>query len=146
MKKIVITIMLMLGFGLNAYAYENTSRGVVEAFFKAIADNDDQKAITYLDNSGKNFKTLSRPDTRKIKVDLLLNGLFGDWQVKDKQIQDTSKYEFQIEPYNDMFIVHTRNKTSSIPELQEFQSGLSGVYTTIKTQNINGKWLITYID
>ncbi|MFW3343355.1 hypothetical protein [Aliarcobacter butzleri] len=145
MKKIVITIMLMLGFGLNAYAYENTSRGVVEAFFKAIADNDGQKAITYLDNSGKNFKTLSRPDTRKIKVDLLLNGLFGDWQVKDKQIQDTSKYEFQIEPYNDMFIVHTRNKTSSIPELQEFQSGLSGVYTTIKTQNINGKWLITYI-
>lgn len=142
MKKIVITIMLMLGFGLNAYAYENTQRGVVEAFFKAIADNDGQKAITYLDNSGKNFKTLSRPDTRKTKVDGLLNMLFSYYK---ENVQDTSKYEFQIEPYNDMFIVHTRNKTSSIPELQEFQSGLSGVYTTIKTQNINGKWLITYI-
>lgn len=142
MKKIAITIMLMLGFGLNAYAYENTSRGVVEAFFKAIADNDGQKAITYLDNSGKNFKTLSRPDTRKIKVDGLLNMLFSYYK---ENVQDTSKYEFQIEPYDDMFIVHTRNKTSSIPELQEFQSGLSGVYTTIKTQNINGKWLITYI-
>lgn len=142
MKKIAITIMLMLGFGLNAYAYENTSRGVVEAFFKAIADNDGQKAITYLDNSGKNFKTLSRPDTRKIKVDGLLNMLFSYYK---ENVQDTSKYEFQIEPYDDKFIVHTRNKTSSIPELQEFQSGLSGVYTTIKTQNINGKWLITYI-
>lgn len=152
MKKIVITIMLMLGLGtVSLSANENTSKGVVEAFLKALLNNDGQKAKNYLDE--KSFiapinwrkPQLGTRDTRDQVLSERLNGLFGDWQVKDKQIKDTSKYEFQIEPYNEVneFIIHIKNKTSSKAELQEFQSGLNGFHYIIGTKNINGKWKIS---
>lgn len=49
MKKLIIKIMLMLGFCLNVYASNNTPESVITSFLEAMRNGDETKARTYLD-------------------------------------------------------------------------------------------------
>ena len=49
MKKLFLALMLVLGFGLNVYASNNTPESVITSFLEAMRNGDEAKAITYLD-------------------------------------------------------------------------------------------------
>ena len=49
MKKLFLALMLVLGFGLNVYASNNTPESVITSFLEAMRNGDEAKARTYLD-------------------------------------------------------------------------------------------------
>ena len=49
MKKLFLALMLVLGFGLNVYASNNTPESVITSFLEAMRNGDETKAKTYLD-------------------------------------------------------------------------------------------------
>ena len=49
MKKLFLALMLVLGFGLNVFASNNTPESVITSFLEAMRNVDEAKAITYLD-------------------------------------------------------------------------------------------------
>ena len=49
MKKLYLALMLVLGFGLNVYASNNTPESVITSFLEAMRNGDETKAKTYLD-------------------------------------------------------------------------------------------------
>lgn len=97
MKRIVLAIMLVLGFGLNVYASNNTPESVITSFLEAMRNGDETKARTYLDlNSFIKPKNIMKPNlgTKDFtKRDLsLITGIFmsgnggTNWKYEAKKV------------------------------------------------------------
>lgn len=79
MKKLFLALMLVLGFGLNVYASNNTPESVITSFLEAMRNGDETKARTYLDKDSfvkpKNIMKpqLGNKDTTTGKLGLVNN-------------------------------------------------------------------------
>lgn len=111
MKKLIITIMLMLGFGtVSLSANENTPEDVILGFAKAIQNNDMEKAKTYVDR--KSFivpKNIRKPNLgNKDILNRKLEGLYSllvsyntlnpkDWSFKvEKDTNGIDNYDLLL--------------------------------------------------
>ena len=135
MKKIVLAIMLVLGFGLtNASANENTPEGVILAFYKACVNGDLKKAMSYLDkDSFKRNRNGILKDEREKKALYEVKAYSRD-TFEGKPI-DKSQWQFTIIDKIDFYNVEIRNIS------------VNYVYTgtVINVKKVNGVWKISTI-
>ena len=82
MKKLFLALMLVLGFGLNVYASNNTPDSVILGFAAAMQNGDIEKAKSYLDK--KSFikpKNIMKPqlgtkDTLEREINLFFQLIY----------------------------------------------------------------------
>lgn len=135
MKKIVLAIMLVLGFGLtNASANENTPEGVILAFYKACVNGDLKKAMSYLDkDSFKRNRNGILKDERERQASYEVNAFSRD-TFEGKPI-DKSQWQFTIIDKIDFYNVEIRNIS-----VNYVSTG-----TVIQVKKVNGVWKIITI-
>lgn len=140
MKKIFISMLLILGFGLGAYANDNTPQGVVLAYWEALKKGDLEKAKSYLDE-----KSITRIDNKgRVRHDINRQAT-GNHRTLKYSASDISQYVFRVEntekeSYSD-YRVYFTNPTS---ETEGIRNGTFNRTASIK--KIKDKWKITYVE
>ena len=115
MKKLFLALMLVLGFGLNVFASNNTPESVILGFAAAMQNGDIEKAKSYLDK--KSFikpKNIMKPqlgtkDTLEREINLFNSFLLytdsengnahnpKDWTIKvEKNTNGHNNYELYL--------------------------------------------------
>ena len=138
MKKIFISIMLVLGFGLGAYANDNTPEGVILSYREAIKKGDLEKAKSYLDE--KSFDNIAPNGRKNNSVNKKINGSYS----KLKYGGDISQWTFKIKKTDELsagdYEVYYTNPTA------QFESTRNGTdFLLVNVKKINGKWKLTYV-
>ena len=105
MKKLYLALMLVLGFGLNVYASNNTPESVITSFLEAMRNGDETKARTYLDkDSFVKPKNIMKPNlgTKDFtKRDLsLITGIFMSGNGGTNWKYEAKKSTININPDN----------------------------------------------
>ncbi len=138
MKKVLIKIMLVLGFSLNVFAASNTPESVITSFLEAMRNGDETKARTYLDlNSFIKPKNIMKPNlgTKDFtKRDLgLVDNMFNQGGKGNNWKYEVKKSTRNTNPDNKG--VYTYDVSSSTAEYE-----LEKIY---RVKKINNSWKIT---
>lgn len=135
MKRIVLTIMLMLGFSLGAYANDNTPEGVILAYMEALKKGDLEKAKSYLDE-----KSFTRTDKKGRVKNETNKQVEGDYRTLKYGASDISQWTFKIEKKDDIensYRIYLINPTSEFESTRTY-----GRIESARYKKINGKWKI----
>ncbi|MGJ0312525.1 hypothetical protein [Aliarcobacter cryaerophilus] len=137
MKRIVLAIMLVLGFGLNVYA-SSTPESVITSFLEAVRSGDIKKAKSYLDkDSFIKPKNIMKPQLGKKDT---LDGELGLVDNMFNQGGKDNRWTYDIK-FNNTWLNNPDNRGyyGYIVKMETVNYDLTKSYTLKK---VNNTWLI----
>ena len=137
MKRIVLAIMLVLGFGLNVYA-SSTPESVITSFLEAVKSGDIKKAKTYLDKDSFIVpKNIMKPQLGKKDI---MDGKLGLVDNMFNQGGKGNQWTYDIK-FNDTWLNNPDNRGyyGYIVKMETVNYDLTKLYSLKK---VNNTWLI----